>query len=84
MTNDPIQSAVEQAVERAYADWAAEHPGLSAVIDRIKLVEHTAASLRTSPQFAQAVEAYHQARCEQALLGRLIDLAGPILRQVIQ
>jgi hypothetical protein len=83
MTDPAVVRAVEQAVDRAYAGWAARHPSLAAVMDHITIRQQTARRLRESPEYRQAIEAYHQARREQTLITQLTDLAGPILQSVL-
>ncbi len=81
--NEKIQQIVELAVGRVYDAWAAEHPSLAAVIDRIKLTERTVQSLRETPQYKQAVRQYHEARNELQLLETLANLAGPAINAVL-
>ncbi len=87
MENDIVQtnvlSAVEKAVQQAYADWAAEHPSLAAVIDRIVIAERSAQRLRETAEYKQAVKAYTDSRNELDLFHQLLALAGPILQQVL-
>ena len=83
MENEQIQQLVVRAVQQAYDDWAAEHPSLAAVIDRITLTEQATESLRNSPQFAQAVDGYHSASIELQLLEMLTELAGPIVSAIL-
>jgi hypothetical protein len=84
MADKRIEQLVVQAVQQAYDAWAAEHPGLAAVIDRITLTEQAAQSLRTSADYRKAVGDFHQGLAETDLLGRLLDLAGPILAALLQ
>jgi hypothetical protein len=85
MTNEHarIEQAVEQATEWAWENWSLEHPSLARVIDRTQLTDRTAASLRRSPEFRQAVEAYHRAGAELELMTRLSELATAALRRVM-
>ena len=78
-----IQQIVVRAVQRAYGAWAAEHPTLASVIDRIALTEQAVESLRESQAFRDAVDAYHRDRGQLELLNRLIDLAAPILTAIL-
>lgn len=84
MANEFIEQAVVRAVQRAYDAWAAEHPNLAAVIDRISLTQQAAQSLRDSDEYRQAVAAYHQGMAESELLNKLFDLAGPIVTALLQ
>lgn len=87
MENDIVQtnvlSAVEKAVQQAYADWAAEHPSLAAVIDRIVIAERSAQRLRETAEYKQAVKAYTDSRNELDLFHQLLALAGPIVQQLL-
>ena len=83
MTSEIVEQVIVRAVGQAYDDWAMEHPGLSAVIDRIAVTERTCESLRNSQAFRRAVEAYHHSRCELDLLNPLVELAGPIVHSLL-
>lgn len=85
MKNDymTIEHAVEQATDQAWRDWSMEHPSLARVIDRTRLIDRTADSLRRSPEFRQAVDAYHRAGGELELLTQLSELAAGVLRKVL-
>ncbi len=83
MENEQVQQLVVRAVQQAYDAWAAEHPSLAAVIDRITLTQQAVESLRGSKSFRQAVENYHSASIELQLLDRLIELAGPIVSAIL-
>lgn len=84
MASEPIEQLVVRAVKQAYDAWAAEHPGLAAVIDRIALTAQAAQSLRASADYRQAVADYHRGLAEVDLLNRLLDLAGPIIAGLLQ
>ena len=79
MTEKLVQQTVSGAVGRAYDDWAAEHPSLAAVIDRIALTEQVVESLRDSEEYREAIAAYQRGLSETDLLSRLAELAGPIV-----
>ena len=83
MTDDTVQQIVSKAVQQAYEDWAAEHPGLAGVIDGIVLTQRTVESLRDSEQYRDAMEEYQQARIESNLFNRILTLAGPILQTIL-
>ena len=83
MTDELVEQTIARAAEQAYDQWAAEHPSLAAVIDRIELTVRVAESLRESEQYVAAVEAYHRSRGEQDLLSRLLELAGPIVQAIL-
>jgi len=83
MADETVEKAIVSAVERAYDDWAAEHPSLAAVIDRISLTDTTVSSLRETPEYAAAVAAFHQSRGELELLNQLTELAAPIIRSTL-
>ncbi len=83
MTDELVKQSVVRAVQRAYDEWAAEHPSLSAVIDRIALTEQAAQSLRDSPEYRYAVAAYRDALGQSALLDRLTELAGPLVSALL-
>ncbi|MFW6132996.1 MAG: hypothetical protein ACOC8F_03805 [Planctomycetota bacterium] len=83
MDHETVQDAVQQAVGRAFDDWAGEHPSLAAVIDRITVTERSVESLRKTDAYRKAVAAYHRDRSELELAGRLTDVAGQVLRRVL-
>jgi 2-oxo-4-hydroxy-4-carboxy--5-ureidoimidazoline (OHCU) decarboxylase len=78
-----IQTAVQKATEQAYADWAAAHPSLAGVIDRMVLQERTTESIRKSPEFRQAVAGFYESQNELDLVNQLMSLAGPVLQKVL-
>ncbi len=78
-----VQSAVEKAVQQAYTDWAAEHPSLAAVIDRIVIAERSAQHLRETAEYKQAVAAYTDSRNELDLFQQLLAIVSPILQQLL-
>ena len=41
MTQEKINETVAAAVGAAFDQWAVEHPSLAAVIDRVRLSDHT-------------------------------------------
>jgi hypothetical protein len=84
MANELIEQAVARAVQQTYDAWAAQHPSLAAVIDRIALTTQAAQSIRDSAEYKQAVADFHQGLAETDLLNRLLDLAGPILAGILQ
>ncbi len=83
MADEIVKQVVVRAVQQAYDAWAAEHPSLAAVIDRITLTERAVKSLRDSEAYRQAVAAYHQSQSELQLLHELIELAGPIVSAIL-
>ena len=83
MTDELVQQTVVRAVQRAYQEWAVEHPALAGVIDRISLTQHTVESLRQSQEYRDAVAAYRRGMEETAFLNRLTDLAGPVLAELL-
>lgn len=83
MTDELVQQTVARSVQRAYDDWAVEHPSLAAVIDRITLTQRAVESLRDSEEYREAVAAYHRGLSEADLLARLTELAGPILTAIL-
>ncbi len=74
-----IEEALTNAVDEAFDDWASEHPSMANVIERIKITEPLATSLRKSPQYKAAAAAYHRSSLELELAGRLLDLAKTFL-----
>ncbi len=82
-TLQTIQSAVQQATQQAYGEWATAHPSLASVIDRVVLTERTAESIRQSSEFKQALAGFYESQNELDLVNKLIDLAGPILQKVL-
>lgn len=83
MASELMEQLVVRAVQQAYDAWAGQHPGLAAVIDRIALTQQAAQSLRDSEDYRKAVADYHQGLAESDLLGRLLDLAGPIVTALL-
>ncbi|MHC4981558.1 MAG: hypothetical protein ACYTF6_00105 [Planctomycetota bacterium] len=83
MANEIVERAIVQAVNQAYDEWAVEHPSLAAVIDHISLTNTAVESLRESPEYEAAVNAYHQSHNELRLLERLTELALPVIRSVL-
>ncbi len=83
MPNETVRQAVETVTEQAYWDWAAAHPSLAAVIDQMIVTHQTASRLRETPEFHQAIAAYHASRNELDLVNRLSELAGPIVRSLL-
>ena len=97
MTQEKINEIVAAAVGKSFDAWAAEHPSLAAVIDRIRLTEQTVESLRDSDAYRQvvgdldkaietyrqAIAGYHRDRSDLNLLTQLADLAGPILTGIL-
>ena len=81
--DNPVNDIVSRAVGRRYDEWAAEHPSLASVIDPVELSQQTAERLRETPAYWQAVNEYPHSRNELALLSRLLDLAGPILKTIL-
>ncbi len=79
MTDQLVRQTVAKAVEQAYEGWAAQHPSLAAVIDRVVIGDRVVESLRDSEEYRQAVAAYHRGTSELDLLNRLTELAGPVL-----
>ena len=84
MASERIEHLVTQAVQQAYDVWAAQHPSLAAVIDRIALTEQAAQSLRTSADYRKAVADFHRGLAEVDLLNRLLDLVAPIIAGLLQ
>ena len=83
MVDETVEQVIVRAVQRAYDAWALEHPSLASVIDRITLTRQTVEPLRQTPEYQQAVDAYHRSRNELDFLNRLIELAGPILQTIL-
>jgi len=83
MANEIVEQAIVRAVQQTYDDWAADHPSLAAVIDRISLTGKAVESLRESPEYAAAVAAFGESRCELELLKRLTELAAPIIWSIL-
>jgi hypothetical protein len=83
MTEETINELVAAAVGKEFDEWAAEHPSLAAVIDRVRLTQQTVQSLRNTDAFRQAIAAYHRDENELGLLAKLGDLAGPALRGIL-
>lgn len=83
MTEQKINELTVRAVQRAFDDWAVEHPALADVIDRITLTQRTVESLRASDAYEQAMAGYSQESLETQLLNRLVNLAGPLVRSLL-
>jgi len=78
-----VNALVAAAVGQRFDAWTAEHPSLAAVIDRISLTDRTVESLRQTPAYRQAVDAYHRDHNQLTFLTRLTELAGPILLGIL-
>jgi hypothetical protein len=83
LTEQKINELIVRAVQRAFDDWATEHPALADVIDRITLTQRTVESLRSSDAYEQAMATYTAESLETQLLGRLVNLAGPLVRSLL-
>ena len=74
---------MSRAVGEAFDAWAAKHPSLAAVIDRIELTRRCAESIRDTDEYRQAVESYRDAGTELDLLGRLGELAVAAISRLL-
>ncbi len=83
MASEVVEQIVARAVGQAYEVWAAEHPSLAAVIDRIVVTERTVESLRASEAYRAAVAAYHESRNELDLISKLAELAAPVIDKLL-
>ena len=83
MSDAIVHKAIADAVGQAYESWAAEHPSLAAVIDRISLTDRAVESLRQSAEYRQAVSDYHRGLNELTLLNQLVELAGPVVQRIL-
>jgi hypothetical protein len=83
MSDPKVSDIVAQAVGMKFQEWAAEHPALASVIDQIRLTDQAAESLRGSPAYRQAVEAYYRDRSELSFLTELLELVGPIVGAIL-
>lgn len=79
MNSQKINELVASAVGQSFDAWAAQHPTLAAVIDHVTLTDRTVESLRTSPEYQSAIEAYHRDANELRFLSQLVELVQPIL-----
>ena len=78
-----VKEITEQAVGQAFDAWAAQHPSLAGVLDRIELTDRVVDRLRDSPEYKAAVESYVQGRVEIDLLGSVVKLAGQLLPLIL-
>ena len=84
MSNEQkVNELVVRAVQRAFDAWAAEHPSLAEVIDRITLTQRAIESVRASEAFGQAVAHYEAESLEASLLGSLVDIARPLIAGIL-
>jgi hypothetical protein len=74
-----VAELIAVAVGKSFDAWAVEHPSLSRLVDRTSVEQMTVESLRETPAYQAAVEAYVQARVEIDLLNKLVELAAPIV-----
>ncbi|MCL2700651.1 MAG: hypothetical protein FWE88_03030 [Phycisphaerae bacterium] len=81
--DNQLNDIVSRAVGQRYDEWATQHPSLASVIDHVELSQQTAERLRETPAYWQAVNEYHTSRNELNFLTRLLDLAGPVLRDIL-
>jgi hypothetical protein len=78
-----VKEITEQAVGQAFDAWAAQHPSLAGVLDRIELTDRVVDRLRDSPEYKAAVESYVHGRVEIDLLGSVVKLAGQLLPLIL-
>ena len=83
MTALNVQRVAVRAVQQAYDAWAADHPSLASVIDRIELTQQALESLRPSRAHRDAVDAYYNSCDGPELLRRLTELAKPIIAGIL-
>ena len=83
MTEDKINEIIAAAVGKSFDEWATEHPSLAAVIDRVRLTEQTAESLRNSDAYRQAIADYHRDRNELNFLAQVAELTRPSLGKIL-
>jgi len=83
MTVQNVQQIAVRAVQQAYDAWAAEHPSLASVIDRIELTQQALESLHSSRAHRDAVDAYYRACDGPELLRQLTELAKPIIAAIL-
>jgi hypothetical protein len=77
--DDQAKLIVEKAIGQAFDAWAAQHPSLAGVIDRLELSDRTVDRLRNTPEYKAAEEEYVQARIEADFLNKVLDLAKQVL-----
>jgi hypothetical protein len=78
-----VKEITENAIGQAFDAWAAQHPSLAGVLDRIELTDRVVDRLRDSPEYKAAVESYVQGRVEIDLLGSVVKLAGQLLPLIL-
>jgi hypothetical protein len=83
MTVENVQQLAVRAVQQAYDAWAAGHPSLASVIDRIELTQQTLESLQPSQPHRDAVAAYYKTGDGPELLRQLTELARPIFAGIL-
>jgi hypothetical protein len=84
MTSDDFpRRIVALAVERAWEQWALEHPSLAAALDDVQLINQAAESVRRTPAYRRAVETFYRDEQTLMLFERLWSLAGPALRELL-
>lgn len=57
MTSHALNDLIRDKIDGRWSEWSAGHPHLADAIDRIRLVESTAAQLREDPEYIQAMRA---------------------------
>jgi hypothetical protein len=83
VSEQKINELVVRAVQRAFDDWAAEHPALADVIDRITLTQRAVESIRRSDAYDQAMAGFSRESLELQMLNRLVDVATPLVRSLL-
>ena len=83
MTIENVQQLAVRAVQQAFDAWAAGHPSLASVIDRIELTQQTLESLQPSQPHRDAVAAYYKTGDGPELLRQLTELAKPIIAGIL-
>lgn len=79
LNEQTLNELVVRAVQRAFDAWAAEHPTLAEMIDRITLTRRVIESVRASDEFRQAIAHSQAESLEASLLTTLIDIARPLV-----
>ena len=83
MTNQKMVELVEQAVEKAWDQWALEHPSLAEAINASGIREQVAVTIRDSQAFKDALEHYKQSGNQLGLLAQVIELAKPLIASLL-
>jgi len=78
-----LRDLIASRVGGRWAQWAAAHPHLAQVIDRTRLVESAATSLRDDPAFNQALRQADLDETQLAAASRAIEIVERLVMRML-